>query len=267
MVHRQGGVRPGVGLPGGRVDLGALVPVAAEPLPSETEAVSIGQSAGVEPGGAALHQGPAPVFAAIARVAVHAVLDGNAREGFRVRKRGAELDDSTEGRGSIENTAGAFDHLDLLEIFQGQESPSGPPGIATEDGKAVEKDGDARPSAEAVPAATPDLGFTVDDGYARCAGQALVGAGRRALVDQLGRQDIDRDADLAQVLFVAPGRNDGGADAGHIGLESDVHGAVSLPGVEGLRGLDVPDIPDTQHLVFRTIPGEGAASVDIGQVA
>ena len=269
MVHGEGVVRPVVGLAGGGIDLGPLVAVTAEPLSSEADAIPIGQSAGVQPGGAALHEGVVPVLPAVARVAVDAVLDGDAGEGFRVRVSGAELDDPAEGGGAVEYAAGAFDDLDLLEVLQREEAPGGPAGISAENRQSVQEDGDPGAGAEAVSAAAADLGFTVDDGHAGGAGQALVGAGGCALVDQLGGQYVDGDAYFAEVLLV-PSRGDhGGADAGDVGFEADLEGLFASPGVEILAGLDVSDVANAQDTgrVARFRSGEGEAAIEVGQDA
>ena len=265
MVHGEGVVGAVMGLTSGGVDLGPFVPVAAQPLSPEADAVAVVEPAGVQPRGAALHEGAVPVLPAIARIAVHAVLDRDAGEGFRVGEGGAELDDATQCRGAIQHAAGALDHFDLFKVFEGEESPCGPAGIATEDGQTVEEDGDPGTGAEAVSTAAPDLGLAVDDGHARGAGQALVCAGRRALVDEFRGKDVDGHADLTEVLFIASSRDDGGPDAGHVGLEGNVKGPRSGPRFEGVRPFHIADVPNPQR--NRAMTREGELAVQIGEDA
>ena len=196
--------------------------IAAEPLSSEGDAVSIGQPAGMQPGGAALHQGAVPIFAFISRIAEHAVLNGHARHGFGIGKSCAELDDTAQSGGTVENAARSFDDLYLFEVLEGQKTPCRASCISAQDGQAVQEDSDTGARSKTVSASAADLRLAVHNGDARRAGQTLVRTGGCTLVHEFRRKDVNGHAYFSKVLFVTPCRNDRGADAGHIGLECNV---------------------------------------------
>ena len=184
VIDCEGVVRPVVWLTGGGIDLWPLVPVAAQPLAAEGDAVTVFQPSGVKPRCAALHEGAVPVLPAVAGIAENPVLYRDARERFGVREGGTELDDPAQGGGSVQNAAGPFDYLHLLQVLQRQEAPSGTARIPAEDRQSVEQHGHARTGAKAVSAAAADLGLAVDDGDTGGARKGLVRAGWGALIDQ-----------------------------------------------------------------------------------
>ena len=151
MVHGEGIVGAVMGLTGGRVDLGPLYPSLPSHCPPKLMPSPLSSRRVCSQEVLLCMRGPVPVFPAIAWIAVHAVLDGDAGEGFRVGKGGAELDDATQCGGAIQHAAGALDHLDLLEVFEGEEAPGRPSGIATENGRPSRRTATREPAPKLYP--------------------------------------------------------------------------------------------------------------------
>ena len=96
----------------------------------------------VEEAQIALLQRAFPVLADVRAlgVAVHPVLQADARQRSRIGIPRANVDDPAQSGAPVQHGTRPFDDLDLFQILEGKKAPRRPPGIATEHGEVVDED-------------------------------------------------------------------------------------------------------------------------------
>ena len=151
-----------------RINLGPFVSVISQHI-SANHDIPSAQLLAVEKPHVALLQTPIPIlaFLSTSRMAVHAVLKADTRQWSRVRKSSPNVDDPTEGSASVEHGTRPLDHLNLFQIFKGQEPPCGTACIPAKDGQVVHEHHDAGASSVAETATAANLGFTIDHAHPR----------------------------------------------------------------------------------------------------
>ena len=234
-VHVEGIVIHGGGVHGHEcsadavlVNLRALEPVVAEEVAPNHD-IPAAELLAVKETEVALLQGAVPVFALLRAswVAVHPVLQTHPRERSGIGIPRPNVDHAAECRAAVQDRTGPFDDFDLFQVLEGQEAPRGPARIAAEHRKVVDQDHHARACAITEAAAASDLGFAVNETYAR---RLLDGGfeGRRGFVLDEGRlQHFQGDRHFRRVLLKATRRDHNESE----GFSCGRHDGVPLRGL------------------------------------